>query len=670
MAYDYIGNNGSFEFQDANKQFTWRVNWQQKYDIGLNSSIIEVSIDILSRVYGGSWYPNGFINVNGERICEMDYYEPTHIVKPTADNTTWKPITNYKSSATALPVSSSPIAHNADGSKSITIAIEANPAGHNISSIQLYNSTYGIKTYGSNQSITAELAKIPRAAEIVSAPNFNDSEYNPTITYSSAAGEAVDALEAFISLDGESAATAYYSVNKTGTSYQFTLSEAEMNTLRNATNNGSTSRTIYYCLRTTIGDNVSVKSLPKTFTVINAEPEIGAFLMDTSGYTNLTGDAMAYLIKGLSNASYEISGTAKKGASIVSYAATNGIQTFNTSSGVFYGTQSASFTFTVKDSRGLTASTAVVLNLIDYIYPSVSAKAAMAMEGETTAKASITITGNVFDGSFGNTDNYYALSVLYTGLDDWKTVGVPSNMEVVDNTYTVVVDVAGLDYTVPFVFKAKIADKITSRESDEGRISINPVFDWSNNDFNFNVPIHLNNNLAMRQTAEGKTILHSNNNDFHIWTTPDNYSAGHFIVKANDGGLVYNGKFLDYVVERGSEAMGSNGTWYWEKWQSGRAICYGTRNFGKAAITSAFGSIYKTSTIYSQDLPSGLFNNVPIYIGREVLKASDGSFQVWSDGSGTMLPTKDNTGGFFLTRPTSYTTWDSYISFYVVGSWK
>lgn len=671
MAY-IEGKSGSFWFQDSNKQFTWRVNWTETYDIELNTSIVGVSIDIKSRVYGGRWWASGIININGEQLCEMNYYNPpTHYVDAKSDDTTWKPIT---SSVVPLPVYSSPIPHNADGSKSITLGIEKNPAGHNLASIQLYNSTYGAKTFGANQLITIDLTKIPRAATITSAPNFTDAEDdNPTIKFSNAAGNAVDKLEACISLTGARADIAYREItNKLSTSYTFTLTEDEREILRAATNEGSDSRTVYFILQTTIGSNVSRTSLAKTFTVVDANPDISALVMDVNeAAVALTGDRLVYLIKGISNAGFEINGYGKKGADIVYHAATNGGNTIENDTGTFYGVESADFTFTVKDTRGLNTTIPRSLNLIEYVKPTCSVKAAIAMETETSAKATITITGSVFDGSFGAVDNQYMIYVSYTGSSGWESVSA-EDITISGTSYKATYSATGLDYTKPFSYQAKITDSLhlDGVLSAVDTIGVYPVFDWSNEDFNFNVPIRLNNNLAMRQTADGKTVLHSNNNDFHIWTTPDNYSAGHFIVKANNGGLVYNNQFLDFVVARGTASMGSNGIWYWEKWQSGRAICYGTRNFGKAAITTAFGSMYKTSTTYSQALPSGLFNNVPIYIGKEVMKATDGTFQVWTDGSGTMLPSKDSTGGFFLTRPTSYTTADSIISFYVVGSWK
>jgi hypothetical protein len=68
------------------------------------------------------------------------------------------------------------------------------------------------------------------------------------------------------------------------------------------------------------------------------------------------------------------------------------------------------------------------------------------------------------------------------------------------------------------------------------------------------------------------------------------------------------GKMLatgDYVIEYGSTAG-----WRWEKWASGKAVCWGMFDTGKLALEQS-GSVY-LSTVQSQAFPPGLFASVPI----------------------------------------------------------
>ena len=332
-----------------------------------------------------------------------------------------------------------------------------------------------------------------------------------------------------------------------------------------------------------------------------------------------------------------MSATALKGASIVSYSATNGSTTFTDTIGLFTNVNSNVFKFLATDNRGLSAQKEITLNLIDYWKPTCNIETTLELDGETTARAGIKISGEFFNGSFGAENNSIDILVKHSASNgEWVSLlydlPVPFEPTIDGNSYYIELGISELDYSAPFTCQAKVVDALAEVFSAEVTKTIYPVFDWSNEDFNFNVPVV--------------------------------FQKG-FTVAGGEGSSV-----IDYIIEQGTESMGSNGTWYWEKWESGKAICYGMRNFGKAAITSAFGSMYKTSSYYTQALPTGLFSSMPTYVSKEVMNATDGSFQVWSDGGGVSPTTKDIIGGFFFARPSSYTVWDTNVAFYVVGRWK
>ena len=125
---------------------------------------------------------------------------------------------------------------------------------------------------------------------------------------------------------------------------------------------------------------------------------------------------------------------------------------------------------------------------------------------------------------------------------------------------------------------------------------------------------------------------------------------------------------MDYIVEQGTEAMGSNGIWYWTKWASGRAECYGVKNFGQIDIATAWGSLYVSNSEYTQDFPTGLFNAAP-YVSITPYGTTDGTFLIHLKGYGSM-PTATRTGYFDFYRPSTYSVQSSYVGFHAIGTWK
>lgn len=494
MAY-VKGNSGSCTFGDY--YFQWKLNWSQEYDIATNTSIVSIdSLQVWSDVQGGgAWHPNLFIQVNGQNVIEMNYYAPaTHRVYAYADSV-WRDITTNYDNGLGAPWKSEPIVHNVDGTKSINISVIANPAGHNITSIQLYRSADGlIRTYKSPQSFNVELGKIPRKAELKTAPDFTDLDESVTITYNNPGGTAVTALDACISFTGAHDDIVYRPVNKTGTSYTFTFTEAERESLLRATSIGYDSRTVKFFLRTKIGNETYYSTLDRTFTVVEAEPELQIFFTDTNSKAiELTGDSLTTIIKGYSDLAYEMTATPKKYASIVSYTAVNGSKTLTTASGVFEKVQSADLTLSATDSRKLkTTKGPYNLNMIQYFEPTIEAEGTIEMDGETTARVSIKISGTFFNGSFGYQDNEIDILVKHSAADDWVsfTNDLYFDIPTDGNKFsTNEFGISGLDYTKAFVFQVKVVDKLSQATTSEQTLKLIPVFDWSENDFNFNVPV-------------------------------------------------------------------------------------------------------------------------------------------------------------------------------------
>ena len=254
------------------------------------------------------------------------------------------------------------VAHNADGS--------AGNVGFQLNGCVYYNRS---NSYTGSISLT----KIPRQANLTSAPDFND-EANPTINYSNPAGNSVGSLDACISLTGARDDIGYRAVSKTGSSYTFNLTEAERNVLRGACPN-SNSLSVKFYLRTIISGNTYYSTINKTMTIVNGTPTFSAsnisYKDSNSTTVAVTGNNQK-LVQSLSNLLATItSATAKKSASISKYEATiNGVTKTITSAGnidfgVINSANNITLSVKVTDSRGNTVTASKTVTFLAWVLP-------------------------------------------------------------------------------------------------------------------------------------------------------------------------------------------------------------------------------------------------------------------------------------------------------------
>lgn len=174
------------------------------------------------------------------------------------------------------------VPHNSDGSKTIDISASF---------------SNNVSPSSGSASGNMTLTKIPRQANVVSVPDFNDED-NPSISYSNSAGNSVTSLQACISLTGATDDIAYRDIPKTGDTYIFELTEEERNVLRSATIT-SNSRKVYFYVRTIIGGVTYYSYLPSNFTIINAIPIFSTYSYeDINDETlELTGNKLSIIKK-------------------------------------------------------------------------------------------------------------------------------------------------------------------------------------------------------------------------------------------------------------------------------------------------------------------------------------------------------------------------------------
>lgn len=446
-----------------------------------------------------------------------------------------------------LGTTSKTIKHNADGSKSFSMSttfyLKATLSG-----------VYKESVTGSSGTIT--LNKIPRQANITAADNFND-EGNPTVTYSNPAGSAVDALDiAIYNSTGSTAYAGYRAASKTGTSYTFTLTDAERTALRKAAT-GNTLDVRFY-LRTNLGGTNYFSYIDKTMTITNGNPTLNPTVVDSNATTKaLTGDANK-LVKYYSNAAYTIGAAAVKNASLSSQKVTHNGISKTTATGTYNAVEGASFTFEAKDSRGNTTTKTITKTLIDYVKLTCNQKIRISADGVAT----IDINGNYFNGSFGAVANTLTVQYRYKTSGGTYSAWTDVTASKSGNTYTATATKSGLNYQTTYVFQCRAIDKINTGgvNTEERTIKALPVFDWGENDF------HIHGNLVV----EG-TVTYSN--AAAASTTLD--------------------EAVDTIIE-----YGNNGSYGYKKWSSGLLEAWRTATSAVSVTSgSASGAIYYTDQV-------------------------------------------------------------------------
>lgn len=461
------------------KHITAKVEWSSTPNNAANKSSVTATLfykkssSSTATTYGTI---KGSITINGTKT---DFSKSVTL----KNNDTWVQV----ASATVEG-----IAHNADGKKSITISAAGGISGTSFTSTDL--------------SANVALDDIPRQATIKSAPNFND-EANPTITYANPAGNVVTSLQACISWTGN-ADIAYRDISKTGTSYTFNLTSAERTKIRNACANANSMSVTFY-VKTVISGVTYYSKLAKTLSIVNATPTLNPTAVedtdsstdggDSAGNIAATGSNTRWL-KGISDVRYSFGAAALKGATIKSYKVECGSKKGTSASGVLFDVDSGSIKFTVTDSRGNTATQTLTRTLVNYVKLTCDLKATIALDSGETAKATLKISGNCFNGQIksgvaNSIKVWYRYKAEGGSYGGWTAVTATLS----GNSYSLThVVPTALDYRNNYTFEARAQDDLQlayGKYITSGAVTVNakPVFDWGKIDFNFNVPVTVHN---------------------------------------------------------------------------------------------------------------------------------------------------------------------------------
>jgi hypothetical protein len=590
--------SGTFTLTD-NPGWACRITWKSVANVATNKSTLSLTFQIKRtgapnttdayKVTASLW--------NGETQVGSDYSVTSGYVLATTSGWTTITSTSYT------------ISHNSQG-KAPSLFLDAMVVG-----------TINDTLFATYQDAYVTFDTTVKKATITSAPNFIDTD-NPTIQYSNPMGSNVTKLQVCIADNtGNTIYVPYRNVSKTGSSYTFQLTTTERQALINAVTSG-TSITVRFYIKMTVYGADQRNYVAKTFSISDAMPDLAPAVVDMNETTKaLTGD-LNKLIKYYSKAACSSNATVKNGATIKSQKLVNGSVTKTNTNGVFSvdNVENGTFVFTVVDSRDNSASKTVTKTLINYVKLTCNQSVEMTLAGGTQATAAVTLKGNYFNGSFGAVNNTLTLQVRYKesggSFGSWQTLS-SSSIKLSGNTYSLTSSITGLQYDKSYVFQCRAVDRLATIATGEYTAKLLPIFDWGEDDFNFNVPVSFQGD-----------------------------------------------QMVDFIIEQGTASMGSNGTWYWSKWKSGKAECYGMRNYGNMAISTAWGSLFISET-FTQSFPSGLFKSTPLVV--DITSKGSGN-STWVAQKSTTSAT--SSGEFVVIRPVSTTVSQVYISFHVIGRWK
>lgn len=220
-------------------------------------------------------------------------------------------------------------------------------------------------------------------------------------------------------------------------------------------------------------------------------------------------------------------------------------------SAVFIAPTSAEFEFYAETKRGLAVRKIQrPVTFINYVSPTCRQKITTEISGEDSTNATVTllITGNYYNGSFGVEYNELKIEVQHTQNDgtmgEWVdlTDGLVPIIE--GNTYSLEVTITGLRHDLAYSFKSRATDKLKSASSDDYVASVLPVFDWSAEDFNFNVPIYMNEQAVLRHNAEANNTVLSASGGFIYFRQGGTNSTATEVKITPQGNIELNGDII------------------------------------------------------------------------------------------------------------------------------
>ena len=242
-------------------------------------------------------------------------------------------------------------------------------------------------------------------------------------------------------------------------------------------------------------------------------PTITASVVTTDALSSQLSGNTSTIINGVSKVKVTMSATPTQGSTMVNqyfYYQRNYYPMIIENTRTLTGGYDGVFDFGAIDTRSRKGTKRITLTAIDYRTPTITIDN---VEINTSGVATIDISGTWFKGSFGATANTLTVQYRYksSSSSSWGSWTNISNVtKNSDGTYSATATKSGLTYTDTYNFEARVTDKINTVSSKEYTGKSLPVFDWSKDDFNFNVPVSIlsptnSNNPTTKQYVDDLT---------------------------------------------------------------------------------------------------------------------------------------------------------------------
>ena len=227
----------------------------------------------------------------------------------------------------------------------------------------------------------------------------------------------------------------------------------------------------------------------------------------------LTGNP-EYIISGISNLKVDTVAIPKNGAKITDITVFCGGSSLIGDSVTFIGATEAEIFSIARDSRVYGNAIPITLTLINYIVPTIVPT--INRDTPTGDTVSISVKGKWYNGSFGARTNTLRLRV------SWKVANEDAYGDYTDipvtikgNEYTARINLPGFDYRKAYSFQFRVDDEIytdaygyrDAQYTTEPLSKGIPVFDWGEDDFNFNVPVIINGVNILEKLEELERLI-------------------------------------------------------------------------------------------------------------------------------------------------------------------
>ena len=314
---------------------------------------------------------------------------------------------------------------------------------------------------------------------------------------------------------GQSSYTTIFE-KKNVTSYAWTIPKALYKLIPNDTEIEVTLRCQTYSGSTLMGTDTC--TMTATAAKSKCAPSVSITAEDSNANSYaLTGNKKK-IIKYHSDIAVTATATEKNEAKISKVTLKCGSSTATGTSKTFTDAESVSVSATATDSRGYsTTANATGLTLINYV--KLTANTTVKRTTSTGDEVVVTTKGNYYNGSFGAQTNTLKAQVRYKpqSQEAYADSDKYADMTITisGNTYTAKATLTGFDYQQAYDIRVRVQDKIYVYEGPLADAKYNniklskgiPIFDWGENDIQFNVSARFRSTGDAVENSNGKVAV-------------------------------------------------------------------------------------------------------------------------------------------------------------------